>query len=77
MFASPRAESGELYVLTEKGAFKVRSYNRRPEEERWNQEEFGATQGLLWEPIPGRGGIEVKGKFQVIEEEEFIAQPIA
>ena len=76
MFAGLRAESGELYVLTEKGALKVSTFNRRPEEERWNQEEFGAVQGTPWEPIPGRGGIEVKSRFQVRgDEEEPIPQP--
>merc|ERR1711981_1511744 len=40
VFAGIREESGELYVLTEKGAIKVRDFKRKPETERWNQEEF-------------------------------------
>ena len=72
VFAGLRAESGELHVLTDKGAIKVNSFNRRPEEERWNQEEFGGIQGTPWEPIPGRGGIEVKSRFMMIGEEEVI-----
>ena len=77
VFAGLRVESGELYVLTEGGALKVNSFNRRPEEERWNQEEFGAIQGTPWEPIPGREGIEVKSRFQYRgeAEEEIIPQP--
>jgi hypothetical protein len=75
VFAGLRAESGELYVLTDKGAIKVNSFNRRPEEERWNQEEFGGIQGTPWEPIPGRGGIEVKSRFLMRGEEEIIAPP--
>jgi len=75
VFAGLRPESGELYVLTDKGALKVRSYNRRPEEERWNQEEFGSVVGTPWEPAPGRGGIEVKSRFQYEKDDEAIIPP--
>ena len=46
VFAGVREESGELHVLIEKGAIKVRSFSRRPEEERWIQEEFATIQWL-------------------------------
>ena len=46
VFAGVREESGELYVLTDKGAIKVREYKRKPETERWNQEGFASIQGL-------------------------------
>ena len=52
-------ESREEYVLTERGALKVQRHKRRPEEERWNQEEFIHVQVLQREPIPERG-VEVK-----------------
>ena len=34
VFAGIREESGELYVLTDEGAIKVRNYKRKPETER-------------------------------------------
>ena len=41
------------------------SFRRRPEEQRWNKEEFEKMQGLPWEPVPGRKGIEIKSKVEV------------
>ena len=58
-FAGVREESGEVYVLTDAGAIKVRGYKRRPEDDRRNQEELATEEGLPWEPVPGRSGIEV------------------
>ena len=50
---------GEWCVCSvEKGALKVSSHNRTPEE-----------------PIPGRGGIEVKSRFQVRAEEDSPIPP--
>ena len=40
VFAGVREESGEIYVMSSQGVRKVRAYKRRPEGERWNQEEF-------------------------------------
>ena len=52
-------------VATEKGVIKVMSYKRRPEEQRWNKEEFEGIKGLPWEPVPGRAGIEIKSRVEV------------
>ena len=62
--AGLKAPAGDLDVVTLRGVLKIRSCNRRPEEERWNQEEFGIIQGTPWEPIPGRKAIKVKFRFQ-------------
>jgi len=64
IFAGVREESGELYVMKEDGVIKVRSFQRRPEEERWNREEFLSARGLPWEPTPGASGVEVKSHFR-------------
>lgn len=48
---------------------QVGSFNRRPEEGRWNQEELGGVKGTPWEPIPGRGGIEVKSTISIRRKE--------
>ena len=77
VLAGVREEPGELYVLTEKGALKVREYKRRPEAERWNQEEFAGSKGLPWELVPGRNQVEVKSHFQYKEEEEILRLPRA
>ena len=70
--AGVRQESGELYVLTDTVAIKVRGGKRRHEEDRRNQEEFAAVEGLPWEPAPG--GIEVKAQHRDKEHEELVAK---
>lgn len=77
VFAGPREESGEICVMSDQGVIKVRGYLRKPEEERWNQEEFAGAQGVPWEPVPGRNHIDIKAKFTIpseIEEEEVIVK---
>ena len=54
VFAGIRIESGELFIMTPEGTIKVRSFARKPEDERWNIEALSAASGLPWEPIPGR-----------------------
>ena len=45
---------------TSEGVFKVRTVRRKgSEEDRWNWEAFSVFRGLLWEPKPGRAGIEM------------------
>ena len=72
MFAGLREESGEIFVMSENGVIKVRSFNRKPEEDRWNQEEFAGIQGLPWEPVPGRAHVEVKSHFTIPEDDNVI-----
>ena len=73
MFAGLRAQSGELYVPTDKRAIKVSSFNRTPDEERWNKAEFEGIHVTPWEPFPGRGVVNVKSRFMMVGEEEFIS----
>ena len=47
----------------------MRSYKRRPEGERWNQEEFSQAVGPPWEPEPGRHHIEIKARFSMKDDE--------
>ena len=74
ILAGVRAESGELYVQTDARAIKVRGYNRRPKEDRRNQEELAAVDGLPWEPVPGRSGIEVKAQHRDKEDEDVVVK---
>ena len=69
IFAGVREEAGEIYVMSSQGVRKVRSYKRRPEGERWNQEEFSQALGTPWEPEPGRNHIEVKARFSMKDDE--------
>ena len=53
---------------------------RKPEEERWNPEEFAGVQGVPWEAVPGRSHIDVKAAFSIpgeIEEEVIVKEPAA
>ena len=72
MVAGIREESGELYVMREEGGIMSRSFQRRPEEDRWNQEELQSAKGLPWEPTPEAKGVEAKSQFRYRDEEEDI-----
>ena len=54
--------------MTEEGVIKVRSYCRKPEDERWDKAALEKAVGLPWEPIPGRGHIQVKSRVKFREE---------
>ena len=41
---------------------------QKTEDERWDQGELDLAVGLPWEPIPGRGQIQVKSKVKFMEE---------
>ena len=55
-------------MMTSEGVIKVRTYCRKPEDERWDHGELDLAVGLPWEPIPGRGQIQVKSKVRFMEE---------
>ena len=76
MFAGIREESGELYMMTNEGIIKVRGYQRKPEEEWWNQEELSGGQGTPWEPVKGREGIEVKAFLNAREEDDEVIRDL-
>ena len=54
--------------MTQEGVIKVRSYCRKTEDERWDGEELDLVMGVPWEPIPGRGHIQVKSRVKFMEE---------
>ena len=54
-----RAESEESYALTTKGALKISSFNRGPEEERLNQEELRGATSTACDSILGPGDLDV------------------
>ena len=65
MVAGLGKESGEIYVMSDQGAIKVRGDLRKPEEERWNQEELAGAQRVPWESVPGRNHIDIKANFTI------------
>ena len=68
IFAGIRIESGELFVMTNEGVIKIRTFCRKPDDERWDIQELDLAVGVPWEPIPGRGQIQVKSKVKFMEE---------
>ena len=80
VFAGLREESGEIDVISDQRVIEVRGCLRKPEEERWNQEEFAGVQGVPWESVPGRNHIDIKANFTIpgeIEEEVIVKEPAA
>ena len=76
IFAGVRIESGELFAMTNEGVIKVRTYCRKPDDERWDNQELDLAKGVPWEPIPGRGRIQVKSRVKFMDESgEKIREP--
>ena len=60
-FFGIRGEPGELCIGAKDGVLKVRTYRSYVTlSERWNAASLFDINGLPWEPVPGREGIEVK-----------------
>ena len=60
-FLGIRDESGELYIGTKDGILKVRTFRSYVTlSDRWGAASLFEINGLPWEPVPGREGIEVK-----------------
>ena len=49
---------------------------RGAQEDRWNWIEFEKMQGVPWEPIPGRPGIEMKANVNLDIEDGMEDEPI-
>ena len=58
-------ESGEIIVGNQEGVVKVRTFSVRPQGERWKLEELEKVKGTPWEPVPGRGRIEIKSRVNI------------
>ena len=54
--------------MTSDGVIKVRTYCRKPDDERWDSQELDLAKGVPWEPIPGRGRIQVKSRVKIMDE---------
>ena len=53
-------------IGTSKGVIKVRDVKRKATvEERWNKEKMKEVQGVPWEPVPGREGIDIKAQVEL------------
>ncbi len=61
--------------MTPEGVIKIRSCCRKPEDKQWDKEQLDKVQGVPWEPIPGRGRIQVKARFSTPAEEEPVPEP--
>ena len=60
VFLGVKEESGEVIIGVEKGVVNARTFRRfGSEEERWRKEKVLGMKGTPWEPMPGRGNIEV------------------
>jgi hypothetical protein len=53
VFLGFRSQSGEVIVGTEDGVMKTRTVRRKPEEERWHEENLKMVGGVPWRPSPG------------------------
>ena len=61
-----REESGEILIGTKEGVIEFRSFRRKGSHaDRWDWAELEAMQGVPWEPVPGREGIEVKANVAI------------
>ena len=68
-FLGIRDESGELYIGTKDGVLKVRTFRSYVTlSDRWGAASLIDIDGLPWEPVPGREGIEVKASVSFAKE---------
>ena len=71
-------QSNEAIIGTRDGVVKARDVKRKAtDEERWNGENFDAVKGVPWEPVPGRGGIELRSRVHIPEEAEEVSKPMS
>ena len=62
---------------TKEGVIKVRDVRKHGiETDKWNLAQFNAFQGVPWEPIPGREGIELKCRVNMPRDSEGVTQPM-
>ena len=66
VFLGFREESQEVMIGTPDGIVKAASIKRKgTHEERWNAQELDSFTGTPWEPIPGRGEMEIKTSIHI------------
>ena len=54
-----RERTNESIIGTSEGCLKARSIKRRPEALRWEKTQWDNLQGVPWEPVPGREGVQL------------------
>ena len=72
-------ESGEIIVGNDEGVKKGQSWARKPEDSRWDGKLLEEMKGVPWEPIPGRGMIQIKSKTVIPGEsqgDEILDEPL-
>jgi hypothetical protein len=57
--------TGETIIGTKDGVIKARDIRSMEAGEAWNVARFNDIRGTPWEPVPGRGGAEVRSKIVV------------
>ncbi len=65
--------SGEHVVLTEEGAARTPHVRRKPEDERWRSRILDKVKGVPWEPVPGKGTLQIPVKVDIPETERDMA----
>ena len=61
-----RDRTGEYLIGTSRGVIKVRTVRRKAEmDKQWDVEVMKGMRGVPWEPVPGRGGIEIKSRVEM------------
>ena len=61
------------------GAKKGQSWAKKPDDLQWDRELLGSMRGVPWEPIPGRGMIQIKSKTVIpgeVEGEGITEEPL-
>ena len=62
----------EVFIGTGSGVFKCRTIKRLPEEEKWNAELVNFMKGTTWQPVPGRGGTELRASVKIAERQDVL-----
>ena len=65
VYLGVRTDSGEIIVGNQEGVVKVRTFAVRPQGQQWILEELEQLKGTPWEPIPGKGRIELKSRVNI------------
>ena len=57
--------TGETIIGTKDGVIKARDIRSIEEKEAWDPGRFNDIRGTPWEPVPGRGEIEIRSKIVI------------
>merc|ERR1712186_73111 len=69
--------TNEVIIGTSEGVIKVRDVRRHGlDKDKWDLVKFNGFQGVPWEPIPGREGIELKCKVNIPVDRSEVSEPM-